>query len=280
MGVIAIIFAGLQNLTLTSVFGQQAGHRIYKLQLILSWVTVLAFGFFLSHQIFAFGILDLPSVLHNDQPLLLNLSLINVIAIMLLIAQIIASIQPREAFSQTWPILNILTIACIAPLVYQAIMRPGLPLPVFYDASKLQFLHLVLSFASYGILLLVTLLAARLALQHHHLQSGHLLKTRHLPPLEIGESILIRLVKCSLVTTTLSLVTGIILVYTLESVASGVWHKLFFTALNVILLFGLCVTRKRSGISLIQQIYLTLAAVLCLFIAYFGTQLILEFLIN
>ncbi len=139
--------------------------------------------------------------------------------------------------------------------------------------------HILTSMLAYAVLSLAALQALLLAFQDHQLRNRHPTGLiRYMPPLRIMEEILFQILWAGFVLLSLSLATGVIF---LENIfAQHLVHK---TTLSVaawvvfaILLFG----RIRFGWRGRKAIRWTMGGFLALMLAYFGTKLVLELILQ
>jgi ABC-type uncharacterized transport system permease subunit len=150
------------------------------------------------------------------------------------------------------------------------------PLPIEWQIK----LHVAFALLGYGILSIAALLAILLALQEralrmHRLDSGLI---RALPPLTLTESLLFRLIGAGFVLLTLTLLSGVLFVDNLFA-----QHLLQKTVLSIaawcvfgVLLFG----RWRWGWRGRRAVRLTLAGMVVLLLAFFGSKFVLELVLK
>jgi ABC-type uncharacterized transport system permease subunit len=150
------------------------------------------------------------------------------------------------------------------------------PLPIEWQIK----LHVAFALLGYGILSIAALLAILLALQeralrNHRLDSGLI---RALPPLTLTEALMFRLIGAGFVLLTLTLLSGVLFVDNLF--AQHLVHK---TVLSIaawlvfgILLFG----RWRWGWRGRRAVRLTLAGMVVLLLAFFGSKFVLELVLK
>lgn len=140
-------------------------------------------------------------------------------------------------------------------------------------------IHILLSIISYSLLAVAAVQAILLAVQDHHLRNrrpGGFI--RALPPLETMEKLLFRMIGIGYVLLSLSLVSG---VHFLEDIFAQ--HKVHKTTLSIVawavfavLLWG----RWRSGWRGRVAIRWTLAGFAILMLAYFGSKLVQELILQ
>ncbi len=140
-------------------------------------------------------------------------------------------------------------------------------------------LHVTLALLSYGLLSIAALLALLLSFQErslrHHRAPAFL---RALPPLTLTEGLMFQLIASGFALLTLTLVTGALFVHNLF--AQHLVHK---TVLSLIawLVFGtLLVGRWRWGWRGRRAVGLTLAGMVVLVLAFFGSKFALELVLH
>jgi ABC-type uncharacterized transport system permease subunit len=150
------------------------------------------------------------------------------------------------------------------------------PLPIEWQIK----LHVAFALLGYGLLSIAALLAILLALQeralrNHRLDSGLI---RALPPLTLTETLMFRLIGAGFVLLTLTLLSGVLFVDNLF--AQHLVHK---TVLSIaawlvfgILLFG----RWRWGWRGRRAVRMTLAGMVVLLLAFFGSKFVLELVLK
>jgi len=139
--------------------------------------------------------------------------------------------------------------------------------------------HIVVSMLAYSFLNIAAFQAALLAFQDWRLRSHHTdLLVRSLPPLQTMESLLFQLIAAGFVFLSASLLTGFIFLE--DMFAQHLAHK---TVLSILawLLFGvLLIGRARYGWRGTIAIRWTLGGFLSLMLAYFGSKMVLEWVLN
>jgi ABC-type uncharacterized transport system permease subunit len=139
--------------------------------------------------------------------------------------------------------------------------------------------HIISSVLAFGFLAIAAVYAMFIALIDHFLRSHHLNRmVRSLPPLEILERLLFRLITAGFLLLSLSLISG--LAFVSDLFAQHLVHK---TTLSFIawLIFGtLLFGRWRYGWRGRKAVRLCLAGTALLLLAYFGSKLVLENLLG
>lgn len=139
--------------------------------------------------------------------------------------------------------------------------------------------HVVLSILAYSLLTIATLQALLLAYQNHQLRHKHPRGTiRLLPPLQTMESLLFEVLWAGQILLTLSIVSGI---WFLEDMfAQHLAHKSVFSIIAWIIYALLLWGRHRAGWRGYTAIRWTLGGFLSLMLAYFGSKLVLEIILQ
>lgn len=138
--------------------------------------------------------------------------------------------------------------------------------------------HVVLSILAYSLLTIATLQALLLAYQNHQLKQKHSMgSVRFLPPLQTMEALLFELLWAGELVLTLSILSGI---WFLEDIfAQHLAHKTAFSiaawVIYALLLWG----RHHFGWRGYTAIRWTLGGFALLMLAYFGSKLVLEFIL-
>ncbi len=140
-------------------------------------------------------------------------------------------------------------------------------------------LHILVSMLAYSFLNMAALQALLLALQDWHLRSHHARGLiRSLPPLQTMEKLLFQLIGAGFVLLSLSLLSGFLFVQNLF--AQHLVHK---TVLSIFawLVFGiLLLGRIRQGWRGQIAIRWTLGGFVSLMLGYFGSKMVLEWILN
>ncbi len=151
--------------------------------------------------------------------------------------------------------------------------------PVTTDLSWQLTGHILISIAAYSLLGIGALMAAAIALQDARLRnrkpSGWLLM---LPSLEGMEQILFSILTVGFVLLTLSLFSGLLFVDNM--LAQHLAHKTILSAIAWLIFAVLLIGRWRRGWRGKKAVYMALAGFVFLAMAYFGTKLVLETLLE
>jgi len=230
--------------------------------LLIGWAALLAHGALLY-----------PSII---EPGGLNLGFFNAAS---LVALITVALLLLAAFREPVENLGIPVFPVAAISIGLVLLYPAQHLITSTTHGWQLDAHILISLLAYSILGLAALQALLLAIQEYHLHSrqpGGIV--RALPPLQTMESLMFRMIGIGFVLLTLSLVTGMLF---LEDIfAQHLVHKtvLSFIAWGVfaLLLWG----RWRFGWRGRVAIRWTIGGFLFLMLAYFGSKMVLELILN
>lgn len=148
------------------------------------------------------------------------------------------------------------------------------------ETASLQLdIHILISILAYSLLSIAAVQAALLAIQDHHLRHKHPGGfIRSLPPLAVMETLLFQMIAAGFVLLSLSLLTGVIF---LEDIfAQHLVHKTVLSILAWLVFAVLLWGRWRFGWRGQTAIRWTLGGVITLMLAYFGSKLVLEFILH
>lgn len=139
--------------------------------------------------------------------------------------------------------------------------------------------HVVLSILAYSLLTIATLQALLLAYQNHQLKiKAGLHSLRYLPPLQTMEALLFEFLLVGEILLTLSIVTGFIF---LENIfAQHLVHKTVFSIAAWCVYAFLLMGKYKLGWRGNTAIRWTLAGFIFLMLAYFGSKLVLEIILQ
>jgi len=197
------------------------------------------------------------------------LSLVALILVALLFVS--APRRPAEVLG-----IFVMPLAIVSLLFDQFFPEHGVALPLNQPGIQI---HILVSLLAYSVLMLSALQAIILAIQDHHLhrhRPGGLI--RALPPLRDTEQLLFQLIALGFVLLSLSLASGFFFLDDLF--AQHLVHKTILSltawAIFAILLWG----RWRFGWRGRTALRWTLAGFVVLMLAYFGTKLVLEIILQ
>ncbi|MGY6589036.1 MAG: cytochrome C assembly family protein [Wenzhouxiangella sp.] len=215
------------------------------------------------------GYLQLSTVVGWDFNFLNSLSLVAWVVVLLLILTAFRS-RLTEAGIIAFP------GAALCVILQNTVPVPALPLDQLSDTLKV---HVISSLLAYGVLSIAAINAALLALQEHLLRRPtRLRQLEMMPPLTVMETMLFRLVAAGWLILTLSLGSGILFIDDLFG--QHLVHKTTLSLLSWLLFGGLLLGRWWLGWRGRRAIYWTLAAMLVLVLAYFGSKLVLEVILD
>ena len=140
-------------------------------------------------------------------------------------------------------------------------------------------IHIFISLLAYSVLFFATVQASLLAYQHcrlHKHRTRGLIRT--LPAVDDMESLLFRLISVGVILLSVALVSGFI--YLEQFFQQEVAHKIIFSVIAWFLFAALLFKRYRYGCRARLATYWTLFASGFLFLAYFGSKFVFEYLLN
>jgi len=139
--------------------------------------------------------------------------------------------------------------------------------------------HIVVSMLAYSFLNIAAFQAALLAFQDWRLRSHHSdILVRSLPPLQTMESLLFQLIAAGFVLLSASLITGFIFLE--DMFAQHLAHKTVLSILAWVLFGVLLIGRACYGWRGTLAIRWTLGGFLSLMLAYFGSKMVLEWILD
>jgi ABC-type uncharacterized transport system permease subunit len=139
--------------------------------------------------------------------------------------------------------------------------------------------HIIFSFLAYSLLTIAAFQALLLAYQNHRLRHKHPAGlVRLLPPLQTMETLMFELLWVGEILLTLSIITGFL--FFTDLFAQHLAHKTVFSLLSWIIYAILLWGRHQSGWRGTQAIRWSLGGFVALMLAYFGTKIVLEVIID
>ncbi|WP_295584427.1 inner membrane protein YpjD [uncultured Lamprocystis sp.] len=139
-------------------------------------------------------------------------------------------------------------------------------------------LHVLLSMLAYSLLTLAAVQAILLAIQDNHLRNRHASSfVRGLPPLQTMESLLFEMIAAGFVLLTLALLSGF--AFLQNMFAQHLVHKTVLSTLAWVVFGALLLGRFRYGWRGRTAITWTLSGFLILILAYFGSKVVIEFIL-
>jgi ABC-type uncharacterized transport system permease subunit len=259
----AIVLYLLTSAALTArLAGAESGLRMSR-----ATVLVLGFSAVLLHAAALY-----PDLMTGNG---LNLGFFNAASLIALLTVVVLLLA---ALKQPVENLGIPVLPIAAATVALASWNPGQKTTITAGTWQLD-LHILFSVLAYSLFALAAVQAVLLAIQDQHLRNRHPGGfIRALPPLEIMEQLLFQMIGTGFVLLSAGLLTGIVF---LEDVfAQHLVHKTFLSlaawAIFGILLWG----RWRFGWRGRKAIRWTLSGFGLLILAYFGSKLVLEIILD
>ncbi|HET6565387.1 MAG TPA: cytochrome c biogenesis protein CcsA [Xanthomonadales bacterium] len=213
---------------------------------------------------------------HWSQPGPADVSLLSLMSLCALVIVLLLCISAFTRESLLDAGLVALPVAILILLVELLVPTQAIPLE---HASAGTSVHIISSILAFGFLSIASVYALFAALIDHFLRSHHLNSlVRSLPPLEVLERLLFRLIAAGFLLLTVSLLSG--LAYVSDLFAQHLVHK---TSLSILawLVFGLLLFgRWRYGWRGRKAVRLCLAGTGLLLLSYFGSKLVLENLLG
>ncbi|WP_049721618.1 cytochrome C assembly family protein [Gilvimarinus polysaccharolyticus] len=208
------------------------------------------------------------------QPKGLALSLFPVSSLIFCTVNIVVLLSAaRKPLHNLFIILFPLTIVAIITSLLPPSNNVLLPLTVGLTS------HILLSILAYSLLTIATLQALFLAFQNHRLKQKRSLGPRGLlPPLQTMESLLFELLWAGQLLLTGAIISGIIFLD--DIFAQHVVHKTVFTLFAWLIYSILLWGRHSLGWRGYTAIRWTLVGFVMLMLAYFGSKIVLEFILN
>jgi len=193
--------------------------------------------------------------------------------VILLLVILIAVIRPAENLTVIF--LPVTAVSMLLELAFNVEHRV-----ILVDSSAIGLrLHILLSIGAYALLCIAAVQSLVLALQEYQLRHKHPVQAmRLLPPMQTMEELLVQLLAIGFFLLSLSLATGLVFVH--DIMQQHLAHK---TVLSILawLLFGVVLLgrwlRGWRGRTLIRWI---LGGFILLMLAYFGSKLVLELILQ
>lgn len=229
--------------------------------------VVIALGAALTHALFLTLTLPVPGGV--DANLLNSMSLVSLLIVLILLLSELKV-----------PVLEIGVVAFPGAALCLVLQQALAPDPVLLTrAAPLVGIHVLASLLAFSVLSIAAANAALIALQDAILRRHRGIRVLDmLPPLAVMEKLLFQLVLAGWLLLTLGLLTGILFIDDLF--AQHLVHK---TVLSVVawILFGfLLAGRWRFGWRGMTAVWLTLAGMILLLLAYFGSKFVLELILE
>lgn len=199
--------------------------------------------------------------------------LLSLCAFVIILLLVTSSLTQKRLFAAGLVALPIATAVTALELVI-----PHQPFTLS-DPSTGVMVHLVSSILAFGLLSIAGVYAFFVFVIDHFLRRHHLNPiVRSLPPLEVLESLLFRLIAFGFLMLTVSLLSGIIFIN--DIFAQHLVHKTILSIMTWLVFGVLLFGRWRYGWRGSLAVRMTLAGVLLLVLSYFGTKLVLEVILG
>lgn len=166
-------------------------------------------------------------------------------------------------------------LAALLLAIDQFLAPPTAPIALDWQIK----LHVTFSLIAFGVLFIAALLALLLAMQERALRARQFNGwARVLPPLTLTETLMFRLIAAGFVLLTLALLSGVLFVHNL--LAQDLVQKTVLSAIAWIVFGVLLIGRWRWGWRGTRAVYLTLAGMIVLLLAFFGSKFVLEMVLH
>jgi len=236
-------------------------NRYKKLALILAWLAALT------------HLLSLSLIAWQTQGI--DFSFFHTASI---ISLIIAFLLLVASFSKPVEKLGIALFPIAALMLVLDIIYPS-PIQVPQEYSLAMNTHILSSIIAFSLLTIAAFQALLLAVQNNQLKNhspGRLMLA--FPPLQAMESLLFQMISTGLLFLSLSLLSGFIFIEDLF--AQHLVHKTILSIIAWIIFSSLLIGRKRYGWRGKTAVRWTLYGFISLLLAYFGSKLVLELILN
>lgn len=260
----ASLYAGAAVLLLLCLLRSDAEQSTHTGTSSGRWAISLAAVAALIHALVAIHQTGLPQELHL--PLLVSLSVSAMfIALVLLI---LCLSKPAHYLG-----LAVYPVAAVAVLLSSSSQGPNSALPL-----NIQ-LHVLLSLTAYAFLALAAAQAILVSIQRRNLQTHQTTGfMRVLPALDETEALLFTLLSAGFIVLSLSLATGFF--YLEDLFAQSLVHKTVLSVLAWLIFGTLLFARWRWGWRGRRAVFWTLVGFAVLILAYFGSKVVLELILN
>lgn len=259
LGSAVLAYLAAAAILATSLFRRSPPPRI-------AWLVPALLGLAL-HALALAGMLDAP----GQARLGFGMALATVGWIMTLIFLPVSLLKPVLSLG-----IVVLPLAALTLLAASVLPAP----PAASSAAGWQIhLHMLIALLAYSTLSLAALQALMLALQEHALRRRRLLLLlRAFPPLTLMEGLLFQLIAAGFVGLSLTLLSGVLFVENL--LAQHLAHKTVLSTLAWAVFGTLLWGRWRHGWRGRRAVRLTLAGMMTLLLAYFGSKFVLEIILQ
>ncbi|MGM0517886.1 MAG: cytochrome C assembly family protein [Pseudomonadota bacterium] len=211
----------------------------------------------------------------HAEPAAINLSVLNSLSMVFGLASAITVIS---AFRERLESIAVVLLPVTALTVFLTVFVPETNVPIQTGVIALD-THILISLLAYALLTLAALQGVMLLILHQalhgHQASGWI---RRLPPMESVEQLMFRFIATGFVLLTLALVTGFLF---LENIfAQHLVHKTVLSVISWVVFAVLLVGRHVAGWRGRTAVQWTLAGFVLMGMAYFGTKIVLEWILD
>jgi len=208
-------------------------------------------------------------------PAALNLSVLNSLSMVFGMASAITVVS---TFRERLDAIAVILLPVTALTVFLTVFVPESDVPIQTGVIALD-AHILISLVAYALLTLAALQGVLLLILHRalhsHQASGWI---RRLPPMESVEQLMFRFIATGFVLLTLALVTGFLF---LENIfAQHLVHKTVLSVISWVVFAVLLVGRHVAGWRGRTAVQWTLAGFILMAMAYFGTKIVLEWILG
>ncbi|MEE4218088.1 MAG: cytochrome c biogenesis protein CcsA [Xanthomonadales bacterium] len=260
-----LILAAVLYMVSAVLLYQSIGSRSESLQKAAFWLTVTG-G--LAHSVAQFS-----HWFGIDEPQVGVAPLLSLCALVIILLLITSTLTRKRLFAAGLVALPIATVVLLLEL-----FLPAQPFTMHHASPGIT-IHLVSSVLAFGLLSIAGVYAFFVFIIDHFLRHHHLNPlVRSLPPLEVLENLLFKLIGAGFLMLTISLLSGIIFIN--DIFAQHLVHKTILSILTWLVFGVLLFGRWRYGWRGSLAVRMTLAGVLLLVLSYFGTKLVLEVILG
>lgn len=204
----------------------------------------------------------------------LNLTVLNAFSAVFWTASVIAVLSSFKNRVETIT-LGLLPVAAIAVLL--VVFVPQADVPVSTKDSALD-AHILISLIAYALLTLAAIQGLLLFRIHQSLHNHTPDMVRKLPPMEPVEELMFRFITVGFILLTLALATGFLF---LDNIfAQHLVHKTVLSVISWLLFAVLLAGRHIAGWRGKTAVKWTMAGFVVIGLAYFGTKIVLEWILN
>lgn len=208
-------------------------------------------------------------------PAALNLSVLNALAAVFGLASVITVVS---TFRERLEGIAVVLLPITAITVFLTVFVPESNVPMRTGEMALD-AHILISLSAYALLTLAALQSVMLLIQHRALHGRHPAGwIRRLPPMESVEQLMFRFIVSGFLLLTLALVTGFLF---LENIfAQHLVHKTVLSVIAWVVFAVLLAGRHFAGWRGRTAVQWTLAGFILVGLAYFGTKIVLEWILD